>query len=72
MSSDVGRQLSYNGKSTIAALTKLLEESPTSDEAYFEAGELAEILTSGVCCDRVQYHTDDRELMTAWNVMDHV
>ena len=73
-SPDNGRWLLNNGKSTISALQELFSEQKEHGEKeapWWVAGELAEIFTSGVRCDFVQYAGDDRDLVVAWNALAH-
>ena len=80
VSLDDGRWLINNGRSTIAALKELFQETQPGHQ--FEdpvelhqndwvVGELAEIFESGVRCDFVQYFEDDRDLVVAWNALAH-
>ena len=74
-----GRWLINNGRSTIAALQELFQETQPGhgedpielDQLGWVAGELAEIFESGVRCDFVQYLEDDRDLVVAWNALAH-
>ena len=74
VSTEDGRYLINNGRSTISALKMLKqaaaeagepELAASARELDWVAGELAEIFRSGVRCDFVQYSEDDRDVVIA-------